>query len=46
MKTLISFASIYIVLALSSCRHFEQEKVIRKADPFRPTNLYPTERLP
>ena len=37
---------LIIVLSLSSCRRFEQEKVIAKAEPFVPQNLYPIERLP
>ena len=35
-----------LVFLLTSCRRFEQEKVVREAEPFSPTNLYPTERLP
>ena len=35
-----------ILLTLSSCRKFEQEKVVARAEPFIPTNLYPIERLP
>ncbi|MFP6886080.1 MAG: hypothetical protein VB997_00910 [Opitutales bacterium] len=46
MKTLTTFAFLCIALACTSCRRFEQEQVVRKADPFRPKNLYPTERLP
>jgi hypothetical protein len=34
------------VVGFSSCRKFEQEKVVARADPFVPTNLYPIERLP
>ena len=30
----------------SSCRKFEQEKIVAKADPYVPTNLYPIERIP
>jgi len=37
---------IFIVLFTSSCRKFEQEKIIAEAEPFYPTNLYPIERLP
>ena len=37
---------ILLSLVFSSCRKFEQEKVVAKADPFVPKNLYPTERLP
>ena len=35
-----------LVLVFSSCRKFEQEKVLARAEPFVPTNLYPVERLP
>jgi hypothetical protein len=35
-----------LVLFFSSCRKFEQEKVLARAEPFVPTNLYPVERLP
>tara|TARA_B100001093_G_scaffold487321_1_gene523475 strand:- start:1371 stop:2024 length:654 start_codon:yes stop_codon:yes gene_type:complete len=35
-----------LVLVFSSCRKFEQEKVLARAEPFVPTNLYPIERLP
>lgn len=44
----MKFLSIYLclMLLLSACRQFEQEKVVREAKPFHPTNLYPTERLP
>ncbi len=37
---------IGILAALSSCRKFEEEKIVSKADPYIPTNLYPIERLP
>ena len=44
----MKFIGIYLcsIFLLSSCRQFEQEKVVREAEPFYPTNLYPTERLP
>ncbi len=44
----MKFLGIYLCLVclLTSCRRFEQEKVVREAEPFYPTNLYPTERLP
>ena len=44
----MKFLVIYLcsMLLLSACRQFEQEKVVREAKPFYPTNLYPTERLP
>jgi len=35
-----------LILFSVSCRKFEEEKVISRAEPFVPTNLYPTERLP
>jgi len=44
MKTLLSL-SIFICI-FSSCRKFEQEKIIADAEPYQPTNLYPIERLP
>jgi hypothetical protein len=45
MKFLI--ASLFFTLLFSmSCRKFKEEKVIAKAEPFRPTNIYPVERLP
>lgn len=34
------------ISGLSSCRKFEQEKVVARAEPFVPKNLYPIERLP
>ena len=37
---------ILVLVGFSSCRKFEQEKVVGRADPFFPTNLYPIERLP
>jgi hypothetical protein len=37
---------ILLLVSFSSCRKFEQEKVVARADPFVPTNLYPIERLP
>jgi hypothetical protein len=40
------FLFILIIAGFSSCRKFEQEKVVARADPFVPTNLYPIERLP
>ena len=46
MKYSLFFPLLAIILACSSCRRFEQEKVVQKAEPFKPTNLYPTERLP
>ena len=36
----------FIICFLSSCRKFEQEKIIADAEPYQPTNLYPIERLP
>ena len=34
------------ILILSSCRKFKEEEVVAKAEPFKPTNIYPVERLP
>ena len=34
------------ILILSSCRKFKEEEVVAKAQPFKPTNIYPVERLP
>ena len=46
MKTPYLQIFLFVTLAFCSCRRFEQEKVVRQADPFVPQNLYPTERLP
>lgn len=48
MKTTLAaaFTLIGISLLFGSCRRFEQEKIIREHEPFTPSNLYPTERLP
>jgi hypothetical protein len=46
MKTPYLQILLCVALAFSSCRRFEQEKVVRQAEPFLPKNLYPTERLP
>jgi hypothetical protein len=37
---------IPIVVITSSCNKFEQEKIVAEAEPYIPSNLYPTERLP
>ena len=37
---------ITFAIGFSGCRKFEQEKVVARAEPFVPTNLYPVERLP
>ena len=37
---------IIVMLLATSCRKFEEEKVVARAEPFIPKNLYPTERLP
>ena len=42
----MSLTFLCLVMTFASCRKFEQEKVIREAEPFQPTNLYPIERLP
>tara|TARA_B100000212_G_scaffold342288_1_gene328651 strand:+ start:3033 stop:3686 length:654 start_codon:yes stop_codon:yes gene_type:complete len=46
MKAHLFIILLFGVLAFSSCRKFEQEKVLARAEPFAPTNLYPVERLP
>lgn len=42
--------SILLFLAfiafVSSCRKFKEEEIVAKAEPFRPVNIYPVERLP
>jgi hypothetical protein len=38
--------SVFIILGFASCRTFEQEKIVARAEPFVPKNLYPVERLP
>ena len=37
---------IPLIFISSSCRKFKEEKVVAKAEPFIPTNIYPVERLP
>lgn len=46
MKASLLIILPLLVLVFSSCRKFEQEKVLSRAEPFVPTNLYPVERLP
>ena len=46
MKTPYLKLFLCATLAFSSCRRFEQEKVVHQSEPFLPKNLYPTERLP
>ena len=46
MKVNLFTILFLLSLAFSSCRKFEQEKVLARAEPFVPTNLYPIERLP
>jgi len=41
----LSFCLLF-VLFFSSCRKFEQEKIIAAAEPYKITNLHPIERLP
>ena len=36
----------FLILGFASCTTFEQEKIVARAEPFVPTNLYPIERLP
>ena len=35
-----------LIFVFTSCRKFKEEEVVAKADPFKPTNIYPIERLP
>ncbi len=47
MNTLKYIISCFLILlACTSCRTFEQEKIVARAEAFVPTNLYPIERLP
>ena len=46
MKANVPIILSLLALIFSSCRKFEQEKVVARAEPFTPTNLYPVERLP
>ena len=42
-----AFLAISILLVIgSSCRKFKEEKVVAKAEAFKPTNIYPVDRLP
>ena len=43
---IIIFSTSLLFVLFSGCRKFEQEKIVAKADPYTPTNLYPIERLP
>lgn len=45
MKSL-TFIFLSTFILFSSCRKFKQEEVVAKAEPFKPTNIYPVERLP
>jgi hypothetical protein len=45
MKLSFIFVSILITIS-SSCRKFKEEKVVAKAESFKPTNIYPVDRLP
>jgi hypothetical protein len=45
MKLLFLSASI-LIFASSSCRKFKEEKVVAKAEAFKPSNIYPVDRLP
>ena len=40
------FLTLFFIFGFSSCRKFEQDKIIAEAEPYRPKNLYPIERLP
>lgn len=46
MKATFPIVLSLLTVVFSSCRKFEQEKVVARAEPFTPTNLYPVERLP
>lgn len=47
MKLIInSIIILALFINFAGCRKFEEEKVIARAEPFVPTNLYPTERIP
>tara|TARA_B100001057_G_C22761026_1_gene915776 strand:- start:427 stop:1080 length:654 start_codon:yes stop_codon:yes gene_type:complete len=46
MKANVPIILSLLALIFSSCRKFEQEKIVARAEPFTPTNLYPVERLP
>ena len=46
MKATLLIILPFLVLVFSSCRKLEQEKVLARAEPFVPSNLYPVERLP
>ena len=46
MPKLYGFSVLTVLLFFTSCRKFEQGKVIAEAEPYKPTNLYPVERLP
>ena len=41
----IFFLVLITCVVISGCRRFEQDKVVARAEPFVPTNLYPIERL-
>ena len=42
-----AFLAISILLVIgSSCRKFKEEKVVAKAEAFKPSNIYPVDRLP
>ena len=40
------FLLFLLIWGSSSCRKFEQEKIVAEAEPYIPRNLYPVERLP
>ena len=46
MVNYLSLLTLAFLASLTSCRKFEQEKVIAEAEPYAPKNLYPIERLP
>jgi len=44
---LFTYLALAVFISLSfSCRKFKEEKIVAKAEPFTPTNIYPVERLP
>jgi hypothetical protein len=46
MANYFSILTLSLIISLTSCRKFEQDKVIAEAEPYIPKNLYPIERLP
>lgn len=46
MKAFAFSVALFLILFSSSCRKFEQEKIVSEAIPYTPRNIYPVERLP